>query len=88
MPKLARLVPHYVEVVTIYAHDDENGTGQRYAYALARILDERGIEVRVEGLGPMAPLPDVNETLRPEGPDAVPGVGTIGRQNRARTEGH
>ena len=52
MPKLAMLVPHYVEVVTIYAHDDENGTGQRYAYALARILDERGIEVRVEGLGP------------------------------------
>jgi putative DNA primase/helicase len=51
MPNLGPLVPDYVEAVTIYAHNDEKGTGQRYADALARILDERGIEVRIEGLG-------------------------------------
>ena len=48
MPKLAAVVPNYVEAVTIYAHADE--AGQRGAYELAEALDVRGIEIRVEGL--------------------------------------
>jgi putative DNA primase/helicase len=52
MPNLGRLVPDYVEAVTIYAHDDENGAGQRGAQGLADLLFQRGIEVRIEGLGP------------------------------------
>lgn len=50
MPKLAPAVPHHIEAVTIYAHDDESG--QRNAQQLAEALDVRGIEIRVEGLTP------------------------------------
>jgi putative DNA primase/helicase len=48
MPKLAAVVPDYVEVVTIYAHADDGG--QRYARELAEALNARGIEVFVEGI--------------------------------------
>jgi hypothetical protein len=48
MPALAPLVPDYIEVITVYAHDDT--AGQRYALELARILNARSFEVFVEGL--------------------------------------
>jgi hypothetical protein len=48
MPALAPLVPDYIEVVTIYAHEDKDG--QRRALELAHVLDARGIEVFVEGV--------------------------------------
>jgi hypothetical protein len=47
MPKLAAVVPDYIETVTIYAHADENG--QRGARELADALVRR-TEVRVEGI--------------------------------------
>jgi Toprim domain len=48
MPALAENVPSYVEAVTIFAHADK--AGQDGARKLARALDRRGIEVRVEGM--------------------------------------
>jgi hypothetical protein len=50
MPKLAATVPDYIECVTIFAHNDQNGAGQDGAYPLAQALHERGIEVLIEGL--------------------------------------
>jgi phage/plasmid primase-like uncharacterized protein len=50
MPKLAGVIPDYVESVTIFAHNDENGAGQNGARELAQALYRRGIEVIVEGL--------------------------------------
>jgi hypothetical protein len=47
MPKVADIIPSYVECVTIRADDDE--AGQRGAQQLAQALDQRGIEVRIEG---------------------------------------
>jgi hypothetical protein len=35
--------------VTIYAHDDN---GKRFALELADALENRGMEVRIEGLAP------------------------------------
>jgi phage/plasmid primase-like uncharacterized protein len=48
MPKLAHVIPNYVECLTIYAHADQ--AGQHGAYELAQALDRRGIEVLIEGL--------------------------------------
>jgi putative DNA primase/helicase len=48
MPALAPLVPDYIEVVTVYAHDDK--AGQRGAIELARALDARGVGVCIEGV--------------------------------------
>ena len=48
MPTLAQLVPCYVEVVTICAHDDK--TGRDGARKLADALVRRGIKVFIEGL--------------------------------------
>jgi hypothetical protein len=48
MPALADVIPSYVECVTVYAHDDDDG--QKYALELARLLDARGIEVFTEGV--------------------------------------
>ena len=48
MPKLAAIIPSYIECVTILAHDDE--AGQRGAHSLAEALYQRRIEVIVEGL--------------------------------------
>jgi phage/plasmid primase-like uncharacterized protein len=50
MPKLADIIPSYIECVTIFAHNDANGAGQHGAYQLAQALDQRGIEVVIEGL--------------------------------------
>jgi hypothetical protein len=47
MPKLAAVVPPYVEAVTISADPDTNG--QRGTNGLARNLAERGIEVFIQG---------------------------------------
>jgi hypothetical protein len=48
MPALAPLIPHYVETITIYAHDDD--AGRSNAIDLARAIKARGIEVLVQGL--------------------------------------
>jgi hypothetical protein len=48
MPKLADIIPSYIECVTICAHRDE--AGQHGAQRLAQALDQRGIEVLIEGL--------------------------------------
>jgi hypothetical protein len=49
MPKLADKVPDYIEVVTIFAHDDK--AGRDGASKLATALIERGIkQVLIEGL--------------------------------------
>lgn len=50
LPKLADVIPSYIECVTIYAHNDENGAGQKNAHQLAQALLRRGIEVFIEGL--------------------------------------
>jgi hypothetical protein len=50
MPSLAPLIPADVGRVTIYAHNDEDGLGQRSALALADALFKRRIKVFVEGL--------------------------------------
>src|SRR5262249_18661063 len=47
MPKLADVVPSYIEVVTIFAHSD--AAGERGARQLAAALRQRGIEARTEG---------------------------------------
>lgn len=47
MPALAPLIPVYIEVVTIYAHEDQ--AGQRGALDLAHALNARGVEVFTEG---------------------------------------
>jgi hypothetical protein len=48
MPKLADKVPSYIEAVTIFAHPDQ--AGQKSARELARALELRDVEVRIEGL--------------------------------------
>jgi hypothetical protein len=48
LPKLADIVPDYVEAATIFAHDDI--VGQRKSCELAELLVGRGFDVRVEGL--------------------------------------
>ena len=48
MPKLANVIPNYIECVTILAHDDQ--AGQDGARKLAEALYQRRIEVIVEGL--------------------------------------
>jgi phage/plasmid primase-like uncharacterized protein len=48
MPAIAPLIPNYIEVVTIYAHDDQ--AGQRGALDLARALNARGVDVFVDGV--------------------------------------
>jgi hypothetical protein len=48
MPKLAKVLPSYIEAVTIFAHSD--AAGERNARQLATALRQRGIEVRTEGL--------------------------------------
>jgi putative DNA primase/helicase len=48
MPKLAAVVPSYIEAVTIYAHADK--AGQDGAQQLAAALRKCGIEVETEGL--------------------------------------
>jgi hypothetical protein len=48
MPKLAEIVPSYIEAVTVYAHADE--AGQNGARELATALRRRRIEIVVEGL--------------------------------------
>jgi hypothetical protein len=47
MPALAPLIPDYIEVVTVYAHDDD---GRGHAIHLARSIKARGIEVLMQGL--------------------------------------
>jgi Toprim domain len=48
MPKLADVMPSYIEATTIFAHRDK--AGQDNAHRLAAALRGRGIEVMVEGL--------------------------------------
>jgi Toprim domain len=48
MPALAPLVAGYIEVVTIYAHDDK--AGRENAITPARALKARGIEVLMQRL--------------------------------------
>lgn len=48
MPKLALAVPDYIEVVTIFGHDDP--AGQRGTIDLADALVARGVEVFVDGV--------------------------------------
>ena len=48
MSKLADVIPSYIECVTIYAHADK--AGQHGAQQLAQALDQRHIEVLIEGL--------------------------------------
>jgi hypothetical protein len=50
MPELADAVPNYIEAVTIFAHSDK--AGRDSAYRLADALDHRGLEIRIEELGP------------------------------------
>jgi putative DNA primase/helicase len=50
MPKIADAVPEYIEAVTVYMHDDDDG--QRRARELASALVACGIEVRLEGMTP------------------------------------
>jgi putative DNA primase/helicase len=50
LPRLAAVIPNYIECVTIYAHSDENGAGQNGAHQPAQALHQRGIEVIVEGV--------------------------------------
>ena len=47
MPALSDAVPNFIECVTIYRHEDD--VGRRGAQELARALDQRGIEVFIEG---------------------------------------
>jgi hypothetical protein len=48
LPKLADVIPSYIECVTILAHDDQ--AGQDGARKLAEALYQRGVEVIIEGL--------------------------------------
>jgi hypothetical protein len=48
MPKLAAVVPSYIEAVTIFAHADK--AGEAGARQLATVIRRRGIEIRIEGL--------------------------------------
>jgi hypothetical protein len=50
MPALATQVPTYIDCVTIYAHQDKDGVGQRSVLELAHGLFTRGTEVLLEGL--------------------------------------
>ncbi len=49
LPALADAVPSYIECVTIFAHNDANGAGQRGAAALAERLSGKDIEVLIAG---------------------------------------
>jgi hypothetical protein len=49
LPKLAAAVPAYVECVTIFAHPDPDGL--RGARGLERLLIDKGVEVRIDGVG-------------------------------------
>ena len=49
MPALAKVVPSYIECITVYAHDD---IGTDYARELAAALKQRKFEVRIEGVVP------------------------------------
>jgi hypothetical protein len=46
LPRLADMIPSYIEAVTIYAHPDPDG--QAGALGLAERLDQRGIETLLE----------------------------------------
>jgi hypothetical protein len=48
MPKLADVVPNYIEAMTIFTHSDK--AGRDNAHRLAAALRNRGIEVTMEGL--------------------------------------
>jgi hypothetical protein len=48
LPALADAVPDFIECATVLAHDDD--AGRKGAYGLAELLDQRGIEIRIEGL--------------------------------------
>ena len=48
MPKVANMVPSYIEVATIFAHPDK--AGQDGAHRLADALHRRGIKIRIEGV--------------------------------------
>src|SRR5262245_50746172 len=48
LPKLANVVPSYIECVTIFAHADK--AGEEGARKLAAALHQRGIEVVTEGI--------------------------------------
>ena len=48
LPKLADVVPNYIEAVTIYAHADK--AGQEGTHKLAQELRRNGIDVAIEGL--------------------------------------
>jgi putative DNA primase/helicase len=53
MPALAKLIPPYIEVVTIFAHDDQGkpiNAGRNNAIDLARKLKARNFRVLIEGL--------------------------------------
>jgi hypothetical protein len=50
LPKLADVVPTYIECVTILVDDDE--TGKKHSHQLITKLVARGFEVRVEARGP------------------------------------
>lgn len=48
MPALAGVIPDYIETITIFAHDDKSGRDN--AHVLAERLDQRNVEIRIEGL--------------------------------------
>jgi hypothetical protein len=48
MPKVADMIPDFIEAVTVYAHDDP--AGRKGAHELAAALIRRSIEVAIEGL--------------------------------------
>jgi Toprim domain len=50
MPKLAKVVPSYIEAVTIFAHADK--AGEDGARQLSAALQRRGIEITIEGITP------------------------------------
>jgi hypothetical protein len=64
LPCLADKVPDHIEAVTIFAHNDD--AGMNGANALAALLLERSIEVRID-VGEH----DINDVLRKDGADAV-----------------
>jgi len=48
MPALAEVMPDFIDSITIFAHPDK--AGRDGAHGLAKRLDQRGIEVLLEGL--------------------------------------
>jgi hypothetical protein len=49
MPKIAAVLPPYVECVTIFAHRDE--TGMRFAKEATRVIAATEVEVHIKGRG-------------------------------------